>query len=1414
MSDTKLSFCFPNAVSNYPFYPSFQYPNLVGSHEGCHCPPSLLSVCNLSYRLNPFQPPYRRFFNTRQLFVERHTEDLASHLHDSVFSEPLMTSTLFHPASSNAFINSSERSHLRVTNPDGVEILGCRSTTPHARDRGLNANDSTNSQQDDFDSSSVKGFASSRRMSLLTDVPQTINEKCILSMDIEYLLKGHKAFINTIHVDPLGQFLISGSDDRHLIIHCTHTWKFIRRYTPEDSKRISDAKFMPYDSEKVLFCDMEGSVILLHTFYDDCFNKYLSSSIPNSIVCPTGWPNTAYVGYENGGLVGIDTRCFTDWSTNFTVPFPISFYSINALDTHERYPYTIACGTSIGLTFLVDIRMNLLTPYAAISVVKTPFPRMGPSFTTKGEAVIQQCGVSGLSFSQRGDWLAINFHNEDAFLVPWVDCLQKTYRELAVSDVDSCNSMGSAVPRGRLFGLCKYFPDSQPILVVMNNDSDGVRCLHGRENKDRRPKNITFMENDTLVCTGSDDGSVVFWRTNDGKYLGKIKADKSVVKCVLYPPSLKRLLVCGNDLTIKAFAPILPGESGEINNDASHPSFLSRDHSQMVSGAVGAAWSSETGAGNCEEEDSYVSVGGYISNTHARLWLLIGSNPRYTTINLNTITDNPDAEDSKWGSTSLNVGCYYLPGEIPDRILLSPSEISKMKKYYISPFFVPNREILFPPGNGNNNQERDIPSVNMGFYEEESTYDNDSQDSRIDSGDLSSVNINFLLYFITSKCSVYRSRTSDFLYLPILRDTNLDYKRIPYTKENELSALITIMNDELYYIEKIKFETGSGSLFDAREKLECNIPMLPMISKRLEMSLYGPYSEVFASTDDSLFEIHVVPFDVERSDSASLSPTLSRADLLLTRPQGRDGQDDEIEQPRGPESRIRQVEESLDVVHDPIRPEKNELNVPKMLYPFTMHLDHVDKFFHIIRNLFNSRYFMGFKLLYNDNGTPLVKFFKIKPPPLRWQTWSFSNSIFPWLRMNYEGGEFAQQVSLSPQLDDAMENNTNSEGVSFNKNPTNPNFQEFKSESTYLEIFGLKDAYCFHDILRGIQGNPEAQKRLEWFTEFTDRLLLMLRIVQLLLANHYLSCKTRSESHHYCNLLCMLHIYWVYFYMSVGVWDMAIHHCEVLDRSFEFGDIHTLGASAFSVKGRNKNTIKTPTRSSGYMEGGGRDATRDGVQGLSFFTPPFDFPVPDKDSEVWRWVPDIHALLPLSVGDNVYAFKKKRLKIPMRLYSKHLIPLVLKIKILAGALQVLNDQMILFCSTEGTHSNSHKIDRLNQINLNLVNPDLYLLGSNILKISKTILEIYIETAKEDLVPVIFPKFGLSISNAKKYSWEYIIYENTTLLRAHLSEAYHELRRRMRQHPNTTWTKQIPSVLEKCNIFTRNHFKEYNAEVLS
>lgn len=83
-------------------------------------------------------------------------------------------------------------------------------------------------------------------------------------MGLMQKLSVHDGCVNTISWNHSGEYLLSGSDDQHLIITHGHNYKVLVDYSTSHHANIFSAKFLPCcNDQQIVSCSGDG--IILHT---------------------------------------------------------------------------------------------------------------------------------------------------------------------------------------------------------------------------------------------------------------------------------------------------------------------------------------------------------------------------------------------------------------------------------------------------------------------------------------------------------------------------------------------------------------------------------------------------------------------------------------------------------------------------------------------------------------------------------------------------------------------------------------------------------------------------------------------------------------------------------------------------------------------------------------------------------------------------------------------------------------------------------------------------------------------------------------------------------------------------------------------------------------------------------------------
>lgn len=106
------------------------------------------------------------------------------------------------------------------------------------------------------------------------------NESLVKRFGKIHTLKGHSGCVNTILFSESGDHLISGSDDKKIIIYDVNTGSLLVKYKTIHKNNIFFAKDLPYSDHKIISCGGDGRVVLMDI--ETTSNLNLNNNYSNS----------------------------------------------------------------------------------------------------------------------------------------------------------------------------------------------------------------------------------------------------------------------------------------------------------------------------------------------------------------------------------------------------------------------------------------------------------------------------------------------------------------------------------------------------------------------------------------------------------------------------------------------------------------------------------------------------------------------------------------------------------------------------------------------------------------------------------------------------------------------------------------------------------------------------------------------------------------------------------------------------------------------------------------------------------------------------------------------------------------------------------------------------------------------------
>ncbi|PWA92783.1 WD40 repeat-containing protein [Artemisia annua] len=372
------------------------------------------------------------------------------------------------------------------------------------------------------------------------------SEDLVMRLDLVRKLQKHMGCVNTVSFNADGDILISGSDDRQVILWDWETGSVKLAFDSGHNSNVFQAKIMPETDERsIVTCAADGQywpdgidlkMLLMevrHATILECGNvdtKLLSkhdgrahklANEPNS-------PHILYSCGEDGLVQHFDLR--TGEPTQLFTCQPVHAFSymsvvhLNDIAIDPRNPNLFVVGGSDEFTRLYDIRKYKCNTSA-------DFGEPADYFCPKHLLGDENVGITGLAFSEHSE-LLVSYAEE------FIYCFSKDMGW--GSDVSTI--------------LADHLADDSD--VEMETDSKpGPQLFKGHRNC-ATVKGVSFFgPKCEYVSSGSDCGRMFIWRKKDAKLVRLIEADTQVVNCIEAHPDIPMLASSGMDKDIKIWTP-------------------------------------------------------------------------------------------------------------------------------------------------------------------------------------------------------------------------------------------------------------------------------------------------------------------------------------------------------------------------------------------------------------------------------------------------------------------------------------------------------------------------------------------------------------------------------------------------------------------------------------------------------------------------------------------------------------------------------------------------------------------------------------------------------------------------------------------------------------------------------------------
>ncbi|XP_072982926.1 uncharacterized protein [Typha latifolia] len=375
---------------------------------------------------------------------------------------------------------------------------------------------------------SISGFSEIKQRELGSSQPRTFvrqiggSEALARRMNLYGKLHGHKGCVNTVYFNPGGDLLVSGSDDRDIIIWNWEAKTKKLSYPSGHLENVFQARIMPFTDDRTIISSAADGQVRVGQITDngDVSTKELGTHLGrvHKLAIEPGSPHIFYSCGEDGLVQHFDLR--SDRSTKLFICSSFSNNKqpvrLNAIVIDPRNPNYFSVGGSDEYARVYDIR-NYQRDASSNS------DQLVSTFCPKHLTGSDNIHITGVAYSKASE-LLVSYNDELAYL------FQK--------DMDlGPNPWSRTGPAENLQKL------------------DQSQVYSGHRNS-QTVKGVSFFgPNDEYVVSGSDCGHIYIWKKNGGELVCMMVGDKHIVNSVEPHPYFPFLATSGFDKNVKIWIP-------------------------------------------------------------------------------------------------------------------------------------------------------------------------------------------------------------------------------------------------------------------------------------------------------------------------------------------------------------------------------------------------------------------------------------------------------------------------------------------------------------------------------------------------------------------------------------------------------------------------------------------------------------------------------------------------------------------------------------------------------------------------------------------------------------------------------------------------------------------------------------------
>ncbi|KAJ0233591.1 Transducin/WD40 repeat-like superfamily protein [Hirschfeldia incana] len=377
------------------------------------------------------------------------------------------------------------------------------------------------------------------------------SEHVLHRLGLDKRLEKHTGCVNTVSFNSDGDILVSGSDDRQVILWDWDTATVKLSFDSGHCNNIFQAKFMPFsDDRSIVTSAADGQVryskILESGQVETCKLGIHQGQVHKLAIEP-GSPFSFYTCGEDGAVKHFDlrTRVATDLFTCKEAKYNLDVY-LNAIAVDPRNPCLLAVAGMDEFARVYDIRRYRSASWKNYA---EPVDHFCPAHLIGND----QVGITGLAYSDQSE-LLVSYTEEFIYLFSpdmgmGPDPPSSSDTETETTEAEETKTTEAEETKMK----------TQPQVYTEHSNRETVKGVG------------FFGPKCEYVVSGSDCGRIFIWRKKDGELLRAMEADKHVVNCVESHPHMPLMASSGIETDIKIWSPGGTEELGSPRNAEQAP---------------------------------------------------------------------------------------------------------------------------------------------------------------------------------------------------------------------------------------------------------------------------------------------------------------------------------------------------------------------------------------------------------------------------------------------------------------------------------------------------------------------------------------------------------------------------------------------------------------------------------------------------------------------------------------------------------------------------------------------------------------------------------------------------------------------------------------------------------------------------